>query len=65
MPKLKIKKAISKRFKITGNGKVISGRAFGRHLKLNKSKNSIRRRKTPKIITGKIATKIKKALGAY
>lgn len=62
MPKHKVKKAISKRFKVTGSGKVISGRAFGRHLKLKKSKSRLRRLNTPKEITGKLATKLKKAL---
>ncbi len=64
MKKLKVRKAIAKRFKITSTGKVISRRAFHSHLKLNKSKSRLRRMKVPNEITGRMATKIKKALGA-
>lgn len=63
MNKLKIKKSVSKRFKVTPTGKLLSGRSFGRHLKLNKSKSRLRRLKTTKLMTGRMAIKIKKALG--
>jgi len=63
MNKIKTKKAIAKRFKVTPTGKLMGVRSFGRHLKLNKSKNRLRRISTPKQITGTIAKKIKKALG--
>ena len=62
-PKLKIRKAISKRFKITGSGKVMSERSFGRHLKLSKTKARLRRLSTPKEISSSLAIKIRKALG--
>lgn len=60
--KIKTKKALIKRIKVTGSGKLVSNRAFGRHLKLNKSKNRLRRIKSTKAITGTTAKKIKKAL---
>ena len=60
---MKIKKSVSKRFKVTKRGKVIRGRQYGRHLRINKSKSQKRRHKRPKIMTGKIAKKIKKMLG--
>lgn len=61
--KMKIKKSIRKRFKVTKRGKVLRGRQYGRHLKINKSKSRKRRHKEPKVMTGKIAKKIKKMLG--
>ncbi len=63
MPKLKVKKAVSKRFKVTPTGKVMSGKSFGRHLKQVKSKSQKRRHKIPKLINANIAKKIKKLLG--
>lgn len=37
MPKIKTNSSAAKRFKITKNGKVRRGKAFGRHLKSAKS----------------------------
>ena len=62
--KKKIKKAISKRFKITKTGKVMFEHQYGSHKKLNKSKARLRRQKEPGQLTGLFAFKIKKALGA-
>ena len=42
MPKMKTKKSIAKRFKITKNGKVKRYMAFKNHLKFHKSKNAKR-----------------------
>jgi large subunit ribosomal protein L35 len=64
MPKLKIKRSVARRFKITKNGKVMRGRQYGSHLKLKKSKSRIRRQKEPTQLTGLFAKKIKKMLGA-
>ena len=60
--KIKIKKALLKRFKITAGGKVLSTPSFNRHLKLKKSKSRLRRLSVPREITGKMAIKLKKAL---
>lgn len=46
MPKLKTRKGVVKRFKLTGTGKVKRRRAYGRHLmtdKTSKRKRSLRR----------------------
>ncbi len=61
--KLKIRKSVSKRFKVTKTGKIIRRGAQNRHLKANRSKRNARRGKVPKVVTGKFAKKIKKMLG--
>ena len=43
MPKLKTKKSVAKRFKITGTGKVMHYGAGGSHLLSGKSKNRKKR----------------------
>ena len=63
MRKLKIKKSVSKRFKVTKTGKVLFSHQYGGHKKLHKSKSRIRRQKEPGILKGKFAKKIKKMLG--
>lgn len=63
MRKLKIKKSVSKRFKVTKTGKVLFSHQYGGHKKLHKSKSRIRRQKEPGVLKGKFAKKIKKMLG--
>lgn len=63
MPKMKIKKSIRKRFKITKRGKVLRGRQYGRHLKINKTKSQKRKYKRRAVLKGRFAKKIKKLLG--
>lgn len=62
MGKVKTKKVVSKRFKITKTGKLIRGRQMGRHLRATKSKNRIRRFKEKAQVSGKLAKTIKKFL---
>lgn len=62
MPKLKVKKAAVKRFKVTKTGKVLFSHQYGGHLKLHKSKRRLRRQKEPGILTGEFAKKIKRML---
>jgi large subunit ribosomal protein L35 len=38
MPKTKTKRAAAKRFKVTGSGKIVRGRAFKRHLLSSKTR---------------------------
>lgn len=64
MNKKKIKKSVSKRFKVTKTGKVMFSHQYKSHLKMNKSKSRIRRQKEPGVLTGKFAKKIKQMLGA-
>lgn len=49
--KVKTKKNVSKRFKLTKNGKLLHRSAGQRHLKSNKSKKQLRSLKTVKKIT--------------
>jgi len=64
MSKKKIKRSISRRFKITKTGKVLFDHQYGSHLKLHKSKRRIRRQKETGVLTGRFARNIKKMLGA-
>ncbi|HLE48603.1 MAG TPA: 50S ribosomal protein L35 [Patescibacteria group bacterium] len=63
MPKLKTKKILTKRLRITKNGKVMRGQSFRRHL--NEKKSSKRKRRLSGMIVSKktFAKKVKKALG--
>ena len=63
MPKKKIKKSVSKRFKVTKTGKVLFSHQYKSHHKLIKSKSRLRRQKEPGLLKGKFAKKIKKMLG--
>lgn len=60
---MKARKIVAKRFKITATGKVLSRHQNMRHLRRRKSKKAIRRYKRTKLITGKMARKIKRMLG--
>lgn len=59
MTKVKTKKIVAKRFKLTASGKIMRGRQMGRHLRLKKSKARIRRQKEPGRVTNKFAQKIR------
>jgi len=61
--KLKIKKSVSKRFRVTKKGKVLRGSQYLSHLRSKKSKRTLRRMKEQKKLTGKFAKKVKKMLG--
>lgn len=61
--KQKTRSGVSKRFKITGTGKVLRRSQNMRHLRYNKSKKAIRAYRVPVEVTGKWAIKIKKMLG--
>ncbi|PIZ64807.1 50S ribosomal protein L35 [Candidatus Roizmanbacteria bacterium CG_4_9_14_0_2_um_filter_39_13] len=61
--KQKTHKGASKRFKITGTGKVVHRSQKIRHLKANKSKRKLRALKNDKPVEGRMKTKIKKLLG--
>lgn len=61
--KLKIKKSLSKRFKITKTGKVLFRGSHVRHLRRKKKKSNIRRQRVPQKLEGRLKSKIKKLLG--
>jgi ribosomal protein L35 len=63
MPKQKSRNSITKRFRVTKNGKVLARQAFRRHLKEAKSKSQLKRLKRVKEIVGHYAKKLKKVLG--
>lgn len=63
MRKLKIKKSIVKRFKVTKTGKVMHRSQNIRHKSSSKSKNQLNRLKKKKRLFSTDATKIKKLLG--
>lgn len=61
--KMKIRKSVSDRFRITKNGKVLFHSGFGRHLKSAKSKSQKRKSRVTKELKGSFSKKIKKILG--
>lgn len=61
--KQKTHKGASKRFKITGTGKVLHRSQKIRHLKAGKSKRKLRELKLDKPVEGRMKIKIKKLLG--
>lgn len=63
MPKMKIRKSLAKRFKITKTGKVIFRGSHIRHLLRKKSKSNLRRQRVPHNLTGALKAKVKKLLG--
>ncbi|MBI2074567.1 MAG: 50S ribosomal protein L35 [Candidatus Levybacteria bacterium] len=64
MPKKKIKKSASKRFKVTKRGKVIFSHQNTGHLRRKKSAKRKRRQAEPGVLVGTFAKKVKKMLGA-
>ncbi|MCK9265365.1 50S ribosomal protein L35 [bacterium] len=65
MPKLKTNKAIKKRFKITGTGKVLRYGSGGAHLLSKKSSKRKRRAKQASSVTTKGEVKMVKNLLPY
>ena len=63
MPKMKTRKSVTRRFRITVNGKVMRRRAFRRHLKASKSKKQRRNLKRTVEMKGFFAKKLRKYLG--
>lgn len=60
MPKLKTRKSVAKKIKITKTGKILRGRHLSRHRRLYKSKSRIRRFKEPGKLSGKNLKVIKR-----
>lgn len=61
--KKKIKRSLTKRFKVTKTGKVMFAHQYGSHHKLKKSKRRIRRQNVPGVLAEPIAKKVRKMLG--
>lgn len=62
--KMKVKRSVSRRFKVTKNGKVLRGSQMRSHLRSKRSKRAQRAQKEQKFVTGAFAKKIKHLLGA-
>lgn len=58
MPKLKIRKAVSKRFKISGTKKVIRQKGGQNHFNARESGNTTRSKRNDVQVRGKIAKNI-------
>lgn len=63
MPKIKTRKSLVNRLKITKNGKVLRRQGFRRHLKASKSAKRLRNLKRSVEIKGYYAKKIRKVVG--
>ncbi|MFH0937555.1 MAG: 50S ribosomal protein L35 [Candidatus Daviesbacteria bacterium] len=64
MPKVKTKKSLIKKIKITGTGKILrSHQLRSGHLRRKKSKSALRRHKKPIIVSKSIERTIKRLIG--
>jgi large subunit ribosomal protein L35 len=61
--KMKTRKGVARRFKITATGKVMRRSQNMRHLRRKKSKKTIRKYRNPRELTGAMAKKVKQMLG--
>lgn len=61
--KLKTRKSVVKRFRVTRNGLVLRRSGQIRHLRTNRSKTNSRRGRVPKVVKSTMAKKIKRMLG--
>lgn len=62
MGKMRVRKAVAKRFKVTKNGKVLHRSQYIRHLRTVKGKKRLRSLKLMKQVKGRYEKKIKKML---
>ncbi len=62
--KIKVKKSVSNRFRVTKKGKVMRGSKGLSHLRSKNSKRKLRRMTEPKQLEGKFAKKVKQMLTA-
>ncbi len=63
MNKLKTKRSVKRRFKVTKSGKVLRGAQMRSHLRTHKSKRANRAQKEQKFVQAGFAKKIKQLLG--
>ena len=63
MPKQKTKKSLTKRFRVTKNGKVLRTQGFRRHLNVKKTAKRKRRLSGTVLTKKSFADRIRKALG--
>jgi large subunit ribosomal protein L35 len=60
--KQKTRKSAMRRFKITGTGKVMRRVSFGRHLRSTKTGRQKRRFHNIKLVTGKVARRVRRLM---
>lgn len=63
MSKVKTKKSLATRLKVTKNGKVLRRQSFRRHLKASKSSKRLRGLKRTVTVEGFFAKKVRKFVG--
>ena len=63
MPKMKINKAVAKRIKVTGKGKLMRRRPLGGHLKSSKSPKRIRNLRKSRPLSKGFAKHARRKLG--
>ena len=62
MPKVKTKKSASKRFKVTGSGKVAHNRAGSNHFKTRKTSKRNRRLRKDTVMSSSMTSRTKKMI---
>ena len=62
MPKMKTNKSASKRFRVSGSGRVRRSKAGGNHLMQEKSRKRIRRARNNDMVDGTLERKIKRLI---
>jgi large subunit ribosomal protein L35 len=62
MPKMKTNKSYSKRFKVSGSGRVRRSKAGGNHLMQEKSRKRIRRARNNDMVDKTLERKIKRMI---
>ena len=63
MPKMKTNKAVAKRIKVTGRGKLLRGRPLTSHLKSRKSPKRLRALRKSRTVSKGFAKHAKRMLG--
>jgi large subunit ribosomal protein L35 len=64
MPKVKTKKTLAKKIKITGTGKILKSHQLrSGHLRTNKSKSALRRHAVPSLMNKSVVKTMKRLLG--
>ena len=64
MPKQKSHRGASKRFKVTGGGKVVRRNSMANHILTKKTTKRKRRLRKPSEVSGKVARKIKQIISS-
>jgi len=62
MPKVKTRKLITNRLRLTKNGKLLRRQSFRRHLKASKSKKRLKNLKRVIELTGSLAKRIRRVI---